>query len=63
MSWLAVAWDYLTFLVVILAMTVGGIAIHKPDLIAQAVVTAYPDDLPPMSEDELFVTMDKRVWP
>lgn len=61
MRWIATLWDiigYVTYAMAFGAMTLGMTAIHAPD-----VLQAYPQDLPAMTEDEAFVTMDTRPWP
>ena len=58
MRWIALLWDWLFYALVFAACSIGSIAINRPD-----VLTAYPQDLPAMTEDEAFVTMDTRPWP
>lgn len=58
MRWIATLWDIFTFTLAFAAFSIGSVAIHSPD-----VLQAYPQDLPAMTEDEAFVTMDTRAFP
>lgn len=58
MRFIALLWDWLLYALVFAAFSIGTIAVHAPD-----VLTAYPKDLPAMTESELLQTMDGRIWP
>lgn len=58
MRFIALLFDWLLYALLVACMTIGSVAIHSPD-----VLQAYPQDLPPLTEDEAFVTMDTRPWP
>lgn len=58
MRFIALITDWLLYALLVACMGIGTIAIHAPD-----VLQAYPQDLPAMTEDEAFVTMDTRAFP
>lgn len=58
MRFIATLWDVITFAIAFAAFSIGTVAIHAPD-----VLTAYPLDVPAVSEDDLLQTMDGRLWP
>ena len=58
MRFIALLTDWILYALLVSCMSIGTIAIHAPD-----VLTAYPSDLPAMSESEAFATMDTTPFP